>query len=454
MPIAIGGEYFDDEVSYTAKLLGIELPSEVPSQGTQKATDASNSPAGIKVPGNIDLHHRPVVQNGKDISTVLSKSFGFDEGEVLIPTVAADGSGILSDDDAIAQYRKTGQHLGIFDTSDNASTYAQSLHEDQAKEYLPKERYQTWPERMARSAISAMALPGDVLSGKVQPGSPQEIERAMDLAGLMVGGPAPVASKLAEGTLGSFAGVTAKGIDKNRLAQAQLLDAKNVHPDTIWEKTGFFRGADDRWRYEIPDKEAKLSDKGFNRVIDEDMSGELVPFVSVRKEGTTLGEALDHPELFKAYPHLKDTKILPLPKSIADKGTIGQMSEDTMYLKDDLHPDFARSVILHELQHSIQRKEGFARGGNVQEFEHPGLSKAKKIYEDALSAGADPKSEPLIKAKQILDEEKDKAHVLYTRLMGEAEARNVQTRMDFDEVMRKQTPRSTEDVPRFLQEKR
>lgn len=317
---------------------------------------------------------------------------------------------------------------------------------------LSGERYQTWPERAVRGAISAMALPGDVLSGKVQPGSAQEIERAVDLAGLMVGGPAPVASRMAEGTLGSFAGVTSKTFDKGALEVAQAAEKEGVHPEEIWNKTGFFRGADNRWRYEIVDKDARINSKGFDRKIEEDMSGELVPTISVKEFGTTVGEALDHPELFKAYPHLKNIGIYPLPEQLAERGVIGQMAEGNMYLKNDLHPDFVRSVILHELSHEIQKKEGFARGGSAPEFEHPNLKKAKKIYEEAVAKGGNPESEELKKAKAILEDEKDKSATLYRRLMGEVEARNVQTRMDFDELMSMQTyPRLTEDTPRFLQ---
>jgi hypothetical protein len=92
-------------------------------------------PPGRLEPGNIDLNKRPVVRNPDgSISTVRSMGVNFDGREMLIPTVSPEGQ-LLDNDAAIELYRRTGQHLGAFDTPANSNAYAERLHEDQARQY-------------------------------------------------------------------------------------------------------------------------------------------------------------------------------------------------------------------------------------------------------------------------------------------------------------------------------
>ena len=96
---------------------------------------------GLITLGNIDLYSRPRVDNGDGTySTVRSMSFGDENGrEILIPTVSDDGR-IMSDDEAINNYYQTGKHLGIFNSPDAATAYAERLHELQEQYYKDPEQ--------------------------------------------------------------------------------------------------------------------------------------------------------------------------------------------------------------------------------------------------------------------------------------------------------------------------
>lgn len=118
-------------------MTGIETPEADGVQHLNKGGKVQcYADGGVIEPGNIDLNSRPIVHNADgSISTVRSMSFNDGQYEVLIPTVAADGSGILDDDAAIKQYISSGQHLGKFDTPQNADAYAQQLHLQQEQMY-------------------------------------------------------------------------------------------------------------------------------------------------------------------------------------------------------------------------------------------------------------------------------------------------------------------------------
>ena len=107
------------------------LPKGLPAGGLP----SSPLKTGLLVPGNIDIHHRPVVRNPDgSISTVRSITIGQDGRAVLIPTVV--GGRVVSNEAAIQHFQKTGQHLGIFSDEASADSYAQRLHRQQAREYV------------------------------------------------------------------------------------------------------------------------------------------------------------------------------------------------------------------------------------------------------------------------------------------------------------------------------
>jgi len=77
--------------------------------------------------GNINLSGRPVLHNSDGtISSEKSFSIGTDKGEVLIPLIVNGKE--LTQKQAIEHYKKTGEHMGIFDTADNADAYATKVH--------------------------------------------------------------------------------------------------------------------------------------------------------------------------------------------------------------------------------------------------------------------------------------------------------------------------------------
>lgn len=157
-----------------------------------------------------------------------------------------------------------------------------------------------------------------------------------------------------------FAGEKAQTAALDKLDRAKQLEANGVDNEEIRQQTGWFKGADGKWRFEISDKDADFHE-GYN--IDKwKENGTYFEGLNFK-----LGKILKHDKLFSAYPELKDVNI-EFENRRTDDGTLGSFvkAENKIYLSNQLNSKKALSVIMHELQHVIQHKEGFASGGSLE----------------------------------------------------------------------------------------
>lgn len=116
----------DDEGAVGQAEQAPELPKALPTRAS-----AANGYNAIK-PGNVDLSHRPFVQNiDGSVSSVRSMGAELDGKQMLIPTVDPYGR-IMTDDQAIEEYRRSGQNLGTYRTPEDSDRAGEAIHNDQA----------------------------------------------------------------------------------------------------------------------------------------------------------------------------------------------------------------------------------------------------------------------------------------------------------------------------------
>ncbi|HSW00032.1 MAG TPA: LPD23 domain-containing protein [Sedimentisphaerales bacterium] len=219
-----------------------------------------------------------------------------------------------------------------------------------------------------------------------------------------------------EGILAQFAGVQAQGANLGLRDQAEGLEAEGKSAEEIFKATGWIRGADQKWRFEISDKDVQfkngdeelakakrraneitrrmdeLGEAGaglqpggtrtpeynalmqeqfdlYDRVIHREVGVNVIRAAKSKKGWLgRLSETIAHPRLFEAYPELKDIFVeLTLDKEKSSGGDYSVIQSGSIRSRRiSLHaPDAkaAKKHLLHEIQHSIQDREDFNRGG-------------------------------------------------------------------------------------------
>ena len=117
---------------------------------------------------------------------------------------------------------------------------------------------------------------------------------------------------------GVFASNRAKTLPKLSLAKAKKMELKNekagIPANTtrqeIFEETGFFQGPEGEWRFEISDKDMKINQEFLKTKTDLwGKAADTGPGYELDVGYAKLSDVVDHPELFKAYPELKEVYL-------------------------------------------------------------------------------------------------------------------------------------------------
>ncbi|MGR5367108.1 LPD23 domain-containing protein [Photobacterium damselae] len=145
-----------------------------------------------------------------------------------------------------------------------------------------------------------------------------------------------------------FAGVNALSHDAQSLARAVALSHTRATREEIYERTGWFKDADQKWKFEIADNEARLID-GWREAVAEN-------------NGLPLDQVLSHDKLFENYPHMRD---LVLKFGAEDCDYWGELSEiaGVIRINPKLQDDGVKVSLCHETNHYIQYIEKFGVGG-------------------------------------------------------------------------------------------
>ena len=263
----------------------------------------------------------------------------------------------------------------------------------------------------------------------------------------------------------SFAGQKASTANLEQLKNAQEMETLGADMKSIRKATGWFKGMDGKWRFEIDDSEMTYhrgGDAAFSRnhpdyaeyqkLMRKWMTGEVTAEEETRlrqmdetwgreygrlservdRGNATLEDILDHEALFRAYPQLRRTKV-----EFADmpKNTMGSYnpSQNLITLSNELR-NAPESTLVHEIQHAIQNAEGFTRGSNREYWEEK-LTSGDKIqskgFQDAreklIQFQLDKANEEALALKDKIEQagELDDDLTEYDRLWEEAERRGL-----------------------------
>lgn len=328
---------------------------------------------------------------------------------------------------------------------------------------------------------------------------------------LLLDAPPGELTRLMGSQTGMFAGPQARTADHAARARAVEMTAQGIDRDTIWRETGWGQGADGKWRFEIDDSGARLTQaqrmssmEDYDRISNEihgrnygtlpfdGPNGKLGPTrqaiidrarSQLRPDREVMTGQLDHPDLYDAYPQVGQVRTFMGDKAGPGNGYFdGSNNLINLDTKDHI------GDVLHENQHVIQREENLGRGASAESYlsgPRSAMNQARAVHQmrnrvQMLNEGVveaanyvakhgglevnnlirldiDFPGDQLDRHIETLRREMQDIHVpsamdMYRRSSGEVEARNTANRADFTpEQRRARPPWETEDVPRDKQ---
>lgn len=172
---------------------------------------------------------------------------------------------------------------------------------------------------------------------------------------------------------GIMAGENAVGAPLASLRLGRAMEAAGHSPEEIWSSTKTFKDVDGNWKWEIPDDTSSLRSTEGARAAKIARGGHPMDAYQAQ-------DALDHPALWDAYPGLAKTEIKVIPQDRPGDLAAGTyfapptaVGKESIELKPyaDAEDQTIHSTLLHELNHGVQAREGFARGGSPSQFLPP-----------------------------------------------------------------------------------
>lgn len=273
---------------------------------------------------------------------------------------------------------------------------------------------------------------------------PERIGHGDMLAPLGVAGMAAPFSP--SNAVGMFGGRLARTADHKALAKAEQMSAEGASRDDIWNQTGWFQGADGKWRFEIDDSNARTSKFW---------------------ETGLLSKVLKHRDLYDAYPDVGNIPVRKMQKNSGmhaaytppGDGWWGRFTDpERINLDTSLFRGFditaVKPLLMHEAQHAIQHAEGFARGASIKEYSSPEHASSVRDAADALMLRDGVSAMDWDRKRPSYERRAQEGLNLnaYERSAGEIEARNVEDRMLLTpEERRALPPWQTAEIPEHKQ---